>query len=325
MSRLKYYPIELHSHTYHSDGKFSSKDLLENAKDFGYEAIFLTDHNTNAGLDEIYEQGLDKEIIPVFPGIEWTTFFGHMLILGTKDAGNYTLATLDNIEECIDDIKTKNPDAIIGMAHPFDIGNPICTGCHFEYTVNDYSKFSYIELVNSENSHASKSTLKAYDRWIELLKEGYKLAALSGRDWHVESNPDETVAVSMLGIEGEVTNESTLDAIRNLHTYITYGPILDLKMDTTDLGDEISNDFLNGSLSISKPHFKNNQNLHIKPTQLVIYNNENVVFESTITYDEKVDLEISNLHSGYIRIEILGEMKALSSQRLVIASPIFIK
>jgi len=61
MSKLTYYPIELHSHTYHSDGEFSPEELLQSARDFGYKGIFLTDHNTNSGLDDIYENKFDKK------------------------------------------------------------------------------------------------------------------------------------------------------------------------------------------------------------------------------------------------------------------------
>lgn len=30
--------------------------------------------------------------------------------------------------------------------------NPICTGCHFEFNIKDYSKFDYLVLINSEDS-----------------------------------------------------------------------------------------------------------------------------------------------------------------------------
>lgn len=325
MSKLTYYPIELHSHTYHSDGGFSPEELLQNARDFGYKGIFLTDHNTNSGLDEIYENKFDKKILKAFHGIEWTTFYGHLLILGSKDAGNYTKARLDNIEECINEIKSSNPNIVIGIAHPFDIGNPLCTGCHFEYLVNDYSKFNYIELVNSENAHASKSTLKAYKHWIELLEEGYRLAALAGRDWHRPSNPEESVGINMLGMDGEVSESNTLKAIRNLRTYISYEPIIDLDLDKVELGDEIYDKKIWGSLSLLKSNFENKDKLNIIPKKFIIYNNRKVIYEKNINYNENISFKLNDLDLGYIRFEVLGEMKAMDNQRLVITSPIFIK
>lgn len=325
MSKLTYYPIELHSHTYHSDGGFSPKELLQNARDFGYKGIFLTDHNTNSGLDEIYENKFDKKILKAFHGIEWTTFYGHLLILGSKDAGNYTKARLDNIEECINEIKSSNLNIVIGIAHPFDIGNPLCTGCHFEYLVNDYSKFNYIELVNSENAHASKSTLKAYKRWIELLEEGYRLAALAGRDWHRPSNPKESVAISMIGIDGNLSEENTLKAIKRLHTYISYGPILHLNLDNIELGDKVYSKEIKASVRITDSTFKNKDELKIVPHKFVVYNNEKLILEKDINYDSNIDFEINNFDLGYIRFEVLGDMKDMDNQRLIITSPIFIK
>ncbi len=325
MSRLKYYPIELHSHTYHSDGGFSPKELLEDAKAFGYEAIFLTDHNTNSGLYEIYEKNLDKKILPAFYGIEWTTFYGHVLILGTKDAGDYTKANIYNIETCIDEFKIKNPNIVIGIAHPFDIGNPLCTGCHFDYLVKDYSKFDYMELINSEDSHASKSSLKAYINWTKLLTKGHRLAALAGRDWHRPSNPKESVPISMLGIDGDISEDKVLKAIKNLHTYITFGPILDLKIRGLELGDEVYNNKIKGSIRITRGSFKDNDLLKIRPQKFLVYNNEEIILKKDITYDTNLDFKISDLDLGYIRFEVLGNMKNTSNQRLTITSPIFIK
>jgi len=52
-----------------------------------------------------------------------------------------TKATLSNMEECIDEIQKESKDAVFSINHPFDMGNPICTGCHFEFNIKDYSNF----------------------------------------------------------------------------------------------------------------------------------------------------------------------------------------
>lgn len=325
MNKLTYRPIELHSHTINSDGKFTPRKLLESAKDFGYEAIFVTDHNTNAALYQIYEKGLDKEILPAFRGSEWTTFYGHMLILGNEEMGDYTKARPDNISECIDEIRADDKDIIIGIAHPYDIGNPYCTGCHWEFEVYDWSKFNYIELANSANPQDSISNEKAYKRWINLIGKGYRLAALSGRDWHSPSSKDKNFAVNMLGFLGDITEKNTLDAIRNLNTYITYGPIMDLDMVNINLGDEISEGTkVQGSLSLTKPQFKNYENFKIDPKRFVIYNNEKIVFDEDISYNNQINFDIS-AESGYIRFEVIGDLKEKNDYHLVVTSPIFVK
>jgi len=324
MSNLKYIPVLLHSHSHHSDGHLTPEEVVRNAKDFGYKAMFLTDHNTDAGVDEIFEKNFDKDILPVFHGIEWTTFFGHLLILGSHDAGNYTKATLTNIEDCIDQIRSEHPDAVFSINHPFDMGNPICTGCHFEFNIDDYSKFSYLELINGENSENSKSTQLAYKFWKKLLNDGYKLAALGGRDWHVKSKDDDSVPINMLGINGEINEKNILVAIRNANTYLSYGPIFTYDFENIELGNQMSEGEFAGKVTITEGEFKNTAYINLNPKKFVIYNNNEIIFEKDICYGDDIDF-IINPKKGYLRFEVLGDMKDTENIRLVTTSPIFVK
>lgn len=322
MNKITYHPVELHTHTYHSDASFSERELLLAAKDFGYEALFVTDHNTNSALDVIYGENLDKEIIPAFPGSEWTTFFGHMVILGNREMGDYTKARLDNIEECIAEIREREDDVILGIAHPYAIGNPICTGCHWDFHVDDYSKFDYMELANGDNPQNDYGNEIAYQKWAKLLYEGYKLAAVGGRDWHGVGSKDVITAINMLGINGEITETACLDAIRNQRTYITYGPIMDLE--GLSLGESISeSDIIKGEILLSKGDFSNYDHINIGVKNLKIINNEKVIFESPITINEPVTFDISP-EKGYLRLEIIGDMKDLADYKLIISSPIYV-
>ena len=49
---MDYYAIELHAHTNHSDGSFTTEELLGRAQDFGYDILTITDHNTVAPYEE---------------------------------------------------------------------------------------------------------------------------------------------------------------------------------------------------------------------------------------------------------------------------------
>ena len=90
---MSYLPCELHCHTLHSDGDFSVKELQEAARENHLSLIALTDHNTMSGWDE-----LDASILPVIRGIEWTTYFGHMLVLGAGEFVDWRDAVPDNID-----------------------------------------------------------------------------------------------------------------------------------------------------------------------------------------------------------------------------------
>jgi len=75
--------IDLHLHSYFSDGIFSPKVLLKKAKKSGFKILSLTDHNTISGLEEALTK--KEEIgVEVIPGVEIYTYFKnfHLHLLG---------------------------------------------------------------------------------------------------------------------------------------------------------------------------------------------------------------------------------------------------
>lgn len=67
--------IDLHTHTLHSDGALTPRELLEKGKDAGVRLISITDHDSVSGLAEA--ESCSKEIgIEVVPGIEITSTYG---------------------------------------------------------------------------------------------------------------------------------------------------------------------------------------------------------------------------------------------------------
>lgn len=65
--------IDLHTHTYHSDGALSPTQLVEKAKDIDLAAIAITDHDSVDGLKE----GLSvaaKAGLEIIPGVEITSY-----------------------------------------------------------------------------------------------------------------------------------------------------------------------------------------------------------------------------------------------------------
>ena len=92
--------IDLHTHTYASDGTYSPAALVTLAKEHGIEAIAVTDHDTIEGLPEAMEAG-ERLGVEVVPGMELSVEYGpgsmHILglLINLEDKGlNDTLAKL---------------------------------------------------------------------------------------------------------------------------------------------------------------------------------------------------------------------------------------
>ncbi|MHB1688563.1 MAG: PHP domain-containing protein [Ignavibacteriaceae bacterium] len=64
--------VDLHTHTSHSDGALTPKELIRKAKDSGIDVLGITDHDNLAAFKEATEYG--KEIgVEVIPGVEIST------------------------------------------------------------------------------------------------------------------------------------------------------------------------------------------------------------------------------------------------------------
>lgn len=212
---MSFVPCELHCHTVHSDGDFSVKSLQNSARENGLSLIALTDHNTLSGHSEISDS-----VIPVIRGIEWTTFFGHMLVLGAKSFVDWRDAKPDNIDSKIEEVRKQG--GLVGIAHPFQLGSPMCTGGRWEFNVNKWENVNYIEIWHEAFSLINYENEKATAFWYGLLDKGYKLAASYGRDWHRKEKTSR-YGCTYIDIDGEILPENALDAIKKGRTVVSTG------------------------------------------------------------------------------------------------------
>lgn len=66
--------IDLHSHTYYSDGALSPKELIDRAHNMQLDVLAITDHDTTAALPEALDyQASQKRPLQIIPGIEFST------------------------------------------------------------------------------------------------------------------------------------------------------------------------------------------------------------------------------------------------------------
>ncbi len=65
--------IDLHTHTIHSDGALTPKELVEKAKEAHLAAISISDHENTNGIDEAIETG-KKLKVEIIPAVEITTY-----------------------------------------------------------------------------------------------------------------------------------------------------------------------------------------------------------------------------------------------------------
>lgn len=228
----KWYPCELHCHTLHSDGSFSVDELLSAAKERKLSGICLTDHNTVSGWEET-----DKEKeLAVLKGIEYTTFDGHMLCLGTDKIFDFT--EISNIDCTVSSIRENG--GLVGIAHPFQLGTPICTGGHWDYNITKWENVNYIEIFSEGCPYLNLPNKKARAFWHSLLDKGCRIAPTMGRDWHrLNGNVNLAACTYLLCDEGKLTADKMKVALKEGRTAITTGPFFAFTdKDGKSAGDE---------------------------------------------------------------------------------------
>ena len=181
---ITYKPFEMHTHTFNSDGRFTLEQLCAAAKAYEYQGLALTDHNTYSGFDGLPETPVINGM-PVIRGIEWTTFFGHMQVLYAEKFIDWRRATPDTIDSFISQIKAVN--GIVGVAHPFEVGSPMCTGCFFDFKIRDWEAVDYIEVWSKDSPTTRFDNPMSFAMWTDLLNKGFHLAISAGRVWHWET------------------------------------------------------------------------------------------------------------------------------------------
>lgn len=314
---MSYLPCELHCHTVHSDGDFTVESLQKAAYDDHLAIIALTDHNTFSGYDEI-----DDSIVPAIRGIEWTTYFGHMLVLGADDFVDWRDAVPDNIDEKIKQVKACG--GIVGIAHPYQLGSPMCTGGRWEFNVCDWHNVDYIEIWHESFSFQNYENDKAVALWTSLLDKGYHIGATYGRDWHRPATEGH-YGVTYVDIDGEINEKNAIAAIKAGKTVVSTGAKLFFRVHqkgkTYNIGETLHRGFSVFSFFTdlhSREKNAGSEQIEYK-TIRVITNGGECVMQAALS-ERHVRLDLKRNH--WYRAELWGTVNGIDKP-LAITSPVY--
>ncbi len=216
-----WYRGDLHSHTFHSDGGRSVAELVQTAKDYKLDFIFLTDHNTTSPLAEM--AGYTSPELLTLGGMELTTFYGHALCLGTHEWIDWRVRPgSDEMAQIA--AATYARDQLFIIAHPCAIGDPGCTGCKWTYFDLLPGPAKLVEIWNTAWVSESNNE-QALQLWYSWLNAGHRLVATAGSDAHRATDYANKPGFCWVYAE----ERSQLGILRGLlagHLYLSSGPQL---------------------------------------------------------------------------------------------------
>lgn len=298
--------LELHNHTIESDGSLTCQELTEYLAADHVDAFAITDHNTTSGQKKI-EQLLEEKHYPIslIRGMEYTTYFGHILCLNLAKYVPWNSIDQHRPELLFEAAREKG--ALVGIAHPFSYGDPFARGCRFEMTISDYSKVDFIEIFNNpEPLHEVNE--RGTNLWISLIFSGYQITATSGMDLHNRAKLAGCYATYIEGKNGGNIASELDTAIHTHRTWVSKGALL-----LTEVLPE-TNELLLTFTDAHKPGFA------VPKTAQVVLKGKDKTFTTSVSLDKPVRVSLNQLSGTDPIIPLLYEAASDSCVNAAAAS-----
>lgn len=298
--------LELHNHTVESDGSLTCQELTEYLTADHVDAFAITDHNTTSGQKKI-EQLLEEKHYPIslIRGMEYTTYFGHILCLNLAKYVPWNSIDQHRPELLFEAAREKG--ALVGIAHPFSYGDPFARGCRFEMTISDYSKVDFIEIFNNpEPLHEVNE--RGTNLWMSLIFSGYQITATSGMDLHNRAKLAGCYATYIEGKNGGNIASELDTAIHTHRTWVSKGALL-----LTEVLPE-TNELLLTFTDAHKTGFA------VPKTAQVVLKGKDKTFTTSVSLDKPVRVSLNQLSGTDPIIPLLYEAASDSCVNAAAAS-----
>ena len=298
--------LELHNHTVESDGSLTCQELTEYLAADHVDAFAITDHNTTSGQKKI-EQLLEEKHYPIslIRGMEYTTYFGHILCLNLAKYVPWNSIDQHRPELLFEAAREKG--ALVGIAHPFSYGDPFARGCRFEMTISDYSKVDFIEIFNNPES-LHEVNERGTNLWMSLIFSGYQITATSGMDLHNRAKLAGCYATYIEGKNGGNIASELDTAIHTHRTWVSKGALL-----LTEVLPE-TNELLLTFTDAHKPGFA------VPKTAQVVLKGKDKTFTTSVSLDKPVRVSLNQLSGTDPIIPLLYEAASDSCVNAAAAS-----
>lgn len=298
--------LELHNHTVESDGSLTCQELTEYLAADHVDAFAITDHNTTSGQKKI-EQLLEEKHYPIslIRGMEYTTYFGHILCLNLAKYVPWNSIDQHRPELLFEAAREKG--ALVGIAHPFSYGDPFARGCRFEMTISDYSKVDFIEIFNNPES-LHEVNERGTNLWMSLIFSGYQITATSGMDLHNRAKLAGCYATYIEGKSGDNIASELDTAIHTHRTWVSKGALL-----LTEVLPE-TNELLLTFTDAHKTGFA------VPKTTQVVLKGKDKTFTTSVSLDKPVRVSLNQLSGTDPIIPLLYEAASDSCVNAAAAS-----
>jgi hypothetical protein len=227
---LKWFRGDLHAHSFHGDGRWSVRAILESAKTNDLDFVALTEHNTFTHHQEIDDEASNYPAMLILRGEEVTTYGGHINVWGLPTGEWVDFRVMPSLQKSATQIATEAEKfgALASINHP----TMQCGGCNWTYD-KDWSNLNLVEVWNATWDSDDE---KAFKIWNGLLQQGRKITAIGSSDSHQPPYEPSTYPTNLrignptvfIGATA-LDQKSLLEAIKKGRVFVTEKPEYSIK------------------------------------------------------------------------------------------------
>lgn len=295
-----WYRGDLHMHTIYSDGSGTPVEVAVAAIETGLDFFGITDHNRAQSPVGLAPQGDGWPVL--VPGVEVTTYAGHFNVWGTDTWYDFREPTAEGLQRSVDEALADG--GTVSLNHPKPYGP--------EWEYPEVTGFHTIEAWNGWWAVFNAASLAW---WQRQLGDEKALPMIGGSDMHQHRShgaPERPLEPPRIGfpttwvnIEGDLTPDAILAAVRDGRTFLSESPTGPQLFDLSNEGE-------------IRLHIA-----HAKGHALLLVESAGVVHTKAITEDDMVltakkcdirDALVSDVKNPFVRPELHavgGAVKAL--------------
>lgn len=317
---LTWFSGDLHAHSFHGDGSWSVKAILDSAQSNGLDFVALTEHNIYTHHKEIDAAAKNYPNMLIIKGEEVTTYGAHVNVWGLPAGKWVDFRVMPNLEASARQIAKDAHQfgALVSINHP----TMKCGGCTWTFD-KDWSSLDSVEIWNATWDADDDDTIKI---WDGFLQQGRIITAVGSSDSHqppYEQSPYPTnlrLGEPSVFIGSKKLSQTDLfEGIKNGRVWVAENPRYSVEFTadkTKTIGDKIK---------IQKNQ-KVNLNVTLKrfpsDAKVFLISDGKIIKESEISntdYSDNLILTVSK--DTYARLEIRNK----AGKMLAFTNPIYFR
>lgn len=305
--KADWYAGNLHCHSTHSDGGRAFVDLIKRNRDFGFQFVASTEHNTPSAHRDFAEVNQEVPGVLLLEGTELTTPSGHAGIIGQKPGYFWDFRTQHGdggLPPLMKEVAKQK--AIFIINHPF----ATCTSCTWLFQPDEWRGASGVEVWNGAWDPSDEMSLKW---WDQMLREGQHLNAYGGTDYHRGEDPLNPVAWTYAR---NLSQGAVMDGLRQGRVTLSrdvQAPRIEMWVDGKMPGETAS------------AHSAATVNIQVRRgagKHLFVYTAAGLVHERVLEGDQAFHIELNDTDARFIRCEVRED--GAKSAMLALTNAVFI-